>query len=731
VGRGHDGTHDATRQRGPRRRRLVELTEKDNSLAGQAAGPVKRFLLGIRAEQAKQLPGLIEEPERRRIGICLSGGGIRSAAFNLGALQILREREVLKEADYLTAVSGGSYIAAAHSIVYGQTQDKTLFAELPPYAPGSPEETWLRNRSNYIAPGASGKVRALARLLAGMATNVILVGIFLYLTARPLGWGYDRWVFSRITWNGLNPLDTIPRWAWLAFGVPAATGALFGWTELLFRPRESWRRFLSVWTERFFKVAAAPLIFLVVIPYLVLLVRNYHVLRGVLALADRAGHPRPSGAGPTILLPALGSLGLAALRALWAKKRSLLALTIATVIGPLTLTTALIWFIAGSRAGAPVARDWWIWLGLATPFAGVFLWSDLTNWSGHPFYKRRLWSAFAVRRLRRGNTTVAEEVPYQAMVRLSQAQVQPKPILIVCAAANVSTSGLTPPGRNAISFTFSAEATGMPDVGMVSTAALEAAMGARGRDLTLMSAMAISGAAISPSMGKMTRKPLTFLLALLNVRLGVWLPNPLRQKEWASRGGLTRLDRPRLHYLVKELFGVNSIEDKFLYVTDGGHFENLGLVELLRRGCNDIYCFDASGDLDETFYTLGEAIAIARTDLRVQIDIDPTSMCPKATETGCDDDKLPPTEHVVGSILYPGMEPGNLVFVKAAVTPQDPWDIRAFRQKDKRFPHHKTLDQLFNEEKFRAYWELGRHAAERAIKAMVDARRERPNRPIP
>ena len=57
------------------------------------------------------------------------------------------------------------------------------------------------------------------------------------------------------------------------------------------------------------------------------------------------------------------------------------------------------------------------------------------------------------------------------------------------------------------------------------------------------------------------------------------------------------LHRPRPEYLWKELFGRNRIDDKFLYVTDGGHYENLGLVELPRRGCGTIYCFDACGGL--------------------------------------------------------------------------------------------------------------------------------------
>ena len=95
-------------------------------------------------------------------------------------------------------------------------------------------------------------------------------------------------------------------------------------------------------------------------------------------------------------------------------------------------------------------------------------------------------------------------------------------MLIVCAAANLHP-GATPPGRAVASFTFSPTAIGGPLTGAARTSRYEHLPRNRKRDVTLPAAVAMSGAAISPSMGKATYRPMRFLLALANIRLGVWV----------------------------------------------------------------------------------------------------------------------------------------------------------------------------------------------------------------
>jgi hypothetical protein len=331
------------------------------------------------------------------------------------------------------------------------------------------------------------------------------------------------------------------------------------------------------------------------------------------------------------------------------------------------------------------------------------------------------------------------------------------PTLVVCAAANVSDPGAAPPGRGVTSFTFSAFEMGGPLVGGIDTETFEARLSPnRQRDFTLPAAVAMSGAAISPSMGKETRASIRFLLGMANVRLGVWLPNPRRLDAFVKlrtslrdhvEDGITAraramlrpatfeadereraihhatrkkrwMPRPTPRYLLKELLGWNSINDKFLYVTDGGHYENLGLVELLRRGCTEIYCFDASGGR-QVGAALGDAIALARSELGVEIVFADDELAKLDEEEG-----LAQARCATGTIAYLRSKPviqGTIVYAPTVMTKELPWDVRAFKRRDDAFPHHSTLDQLFTDQKFEAYRVLGRYAGISAMNAMDTA----------
>src|SRR5436309_5652439 len=163
------------------------LAEKVNAPERQTnarwgAGEWWGFLVfGRRAAPLPSFSGLVEPVEKGKIGIACSGGGIRSAAFNLGALQALQDQGVLKRTRYLAGVSGGSYIAAAFCMVRktwkpdqprphdsDDSDPSKVNDDFPPFFPGSPEQQYLLNRSSYLAPGGWGKAAFGLRLVLGL-----------------------------------------------------------------------------------------------------------------------------------------------------------------------------------------------------------------------------------------------------------------------------------------------------------------------------------------------------------------------------------------------------------------------------------------------------------------------------------------------------------------------------------------------------------------------------------
>ena len=225
--------------------------------------------------------------------------------------------------------------------------------------------------------------------------------------------------------------------------------------------------------------------------------------------------------------------------------------------------------------------------------------------------------------------------------------------------------------------------------------------------IKLGQAMAISGAAASPNMGYHSNPALSFLMTAFNVRLGRWSANP-RQDSWRSsspRFGLT--------WLISELFGLTNADSHFVYLSDGGHFENLGIYELVRRRCALIVVIDASGDPDAGFSDLGGAIRKCFTDFGVEIDIRVNdNTIDRATH-------LAKSHWAIGEIKYglvdehcnngvPGCS-GLLLYIKPSLTGNEPADIFNYRNIDANFPHQSTADQWFDETQFESYRKLGYH----------------------
>jgi hypothetical protein len=231
--------------------------------------------------------------------------------------------------------------------------------------------------------------------------------------------------------------------------------------------------------------------------------------------------------------------------------------------------------------------------------------------------------------------------------------------------------------------------------------------------LSLGTAMAISGAAASPSMGYHSSPPLAFLLTVFNVRLGRWLGNPRSERTWRNDG-----PRSGLLYLLCELFGLSNDRRRFVYLSDGGHFENLGIYELVRRRCRFIVACDAGEDHDMRFTDLGNVIEKCRADFGVDIEID-VSELRRAKHQGFS------SRHcAVGKIRYDkaeeGAPVGTLVYLKASLTGDEPTDILRYATEHPTFPHQTTADQWFDESQFESYNTLGSHVVKSVFLAAGD-----------
>jgi len=284
------------------------------------------------------------------------------------------------------------------------------------------------------------------------------------------------------------------------------------------------------------------------------------------------------------------------------------------------------------------------------------------------------------------------------------------PYPIINAALNIQGSDFANRrGRNADFFIFSPLHVGSEATGYANTPAFEKVV----PGLDLATAMAISGAAASSNMGSGSIRSLTPTLALLNVRLGYWLKNP----RWVSTK-----DKPQHHstplFLWSEISGRLYENADAVYLTDGGHIENLGVYELLRRRCKVIVAVDAEADAPMNFSSLVTLQRYARIDLGIIIDLPWTPIRNTTLEwMKCNATKSPASAqrsaggpHVaVGTIDYGSGEKGYLVYIKSSLTGDENDYIRDYARRNDTFPHETTGDQFFSEEQFEVYRALGFH----------------------
>jgi len=231
------------------------------------------------------------------------------------------------------------------------------------------------------------------------------------------------------------------------------------------------------------------------------------------------------------------------------------------------------------------------------------------------------------------------------------------------------------------------------------------------KGITLGAAMDISGAAQSPNQGSHTSPAVAALLTLANIRLGWWLGNPRNTKTCGREGPINGL-----WPMLDELQAQATAENEYVYLSDGGHFENLGLYELIRRRCSLIILCDADCDPNYKFDDLVNAIELCRVDFGATITIDTDPLQNTLKAGWCR------SAFTVGTIEYAPEDgkskSGTLMYLKSAVTRDNTIVVHSYDRQSKHFPHEPTTNQWFDETQFEAYRLLGLETADSALEAL-------------
>ncbi len=337
---------------------------------------------------------------------------------------------------------------------------------------------------------------------------------------------------------------------------------------------------------------------------------------------------------------------------------------------------------------------------------------NLNVFSLHQFYRYRLTRAYL------GATNKQRDShPFTGFDKgddLPLNDLQQRPYPIINTAINFTSGGqLAWQDRKAASFVFTPLFTGyqIPDPKAPHDPARDhcyyrpTALYAQnnGEGLSLGRAMAISGAASSPNMGYHSSPATAFLLTLFNVRLGRWCGNTKHPSAWKETD-----PKFGLRYLVNELLGLSKLDSAFVNLSDGGHFENTAIYELVRRKCRFIVVGDAGADPNRDFEDLGNAVRKCRVDFGVEININLAQLAPVGEK------KRSSWHYAEGTIDYGAHAPGltgKLIVLKPSLSLQgdEPADILNYADSNPDFPQQPTSDQWFDEAQFESYRKLGYH----------------------
>lgn len=675
---------------------------------------------------------------QRYVGLALSGGGVRSASFAIGVLQGLNAEGRLKQIDYLSTVSGGGYAGAL------LTWFNFLLRNPPP--PPFPLGQKYRAARSHATDGATGQARAGSSAQADMLAFIRQHGRYLSparnlnvmaLIATVLR---NVVVCFSIYFSGLVALNIGLLHLWSESG---ALTALFhelpGWLQ---RAGPFWWVALigllgfalsllfgvATWLFSFFSpgstllyaartqaqvilgyLLAALLIFLVCgsVQYVYGLIRNTAALSGSLSVSSIVGLAGVVWEFYRQQRPAVKVLRItAAMRVI---------ITAAALIYALLIGA---YAVAVNFQGIPNAG--WYTLGFFLVF-GFFVNSNMFGIGR--MYRDRLMEAFMpdINTVQGNEWRPAKGADVTFLSQVSTPQDVGPYHLVNAHVVLPDTRYARFRNRGGDNFVMSHLYCGGDAIGWHPTSQF------CGGSMSLATAIAISGAAVNPNAacgGRGVSRDMfvSFMLALFNIRLGYWVRNPRLRS--TSEGFLRRLWPNLLHPGLRQgLLGAGLHRGAmFLELTDGGHFDNTGIYELVRRGVDTIVLSLASADPEFSLADLANVIERVRADFGVYVDFRAAAIEQLLPGSDADAIGLPGAKlqiakqgYAIAAIKYAPNHTGTLVVLKSTVVRDLPLDVYGYGARNKPFPNESTADQFFGEEQFEAYRELGYYITQRAL----------------
>jgi hypothetical protein len=603
-------------------------------------------------------------------GMALSGGGIRSATFCLGVAQVLAEKKLLSQFDYVSTVSGGGYFGSFLSNLFTNSTPApdALGQDFDPRAEESPSIRHLRNSSEYLLPKTTLERLKLAGLLLSgvLATTLLAVAVPIAAAAvfRLVAhiWGFEApvrnvffaaaaiaglivgacWLVRPVIWFkriGRESLDTIAAY----FAVIAAVALAFGATPWVLDKLGAW----PDWEIFGFSIASLATL-------------------------------------------VTGAMVVKAMRVVWTHRKALSRLFILSgVVLFAVVYLAIVSFLGDKPGGAALSGPETIVLCALSAWSLWAVCINLNETGLHRYYRDRLAECYLdAQSLPR---SIASPPP---LTHLSERM----PFHLINTTVNLTSSRSAElRGRGGDFFLLSKFFCGSPLMGYQQTAAVTR----RNPDLDLATAMAISGAAASTNMGWQTLREYRTLMAIFNVRLGYWM-------HWNA--DKSRLRANAFVQLMREIFGSLKESSTTINLSDGGHIENLAAYELIRRRLRYIVCVDGGMDGDMTCADLNRLQRLVAIDFGYRIEFDAADLKP-INKYSTDYGMLVKIDYAPEETDRDKAQLGWMLYIKLAMLGTEASYVIDYQRQNPLFPHQSTADQFFDEAQFEAYRKLGESAA--------------------